>query len=202
MESCPVIVVTGPIASGKTTVAKLIAADDGAHLVADRLAHRAFEDDGLTSALRREFGDGIFGVDGEVKHSVLSRIVFGDAEAMARLNDIVRPVVTTIIEEEIDIKCRVASYIVLDAVLYFEYKFRFKAGMVVLVDAPPEIRLRRLMKRDGISADEARTRIAGQRYLEGGWAGADVTIDTSADLDSVKREAAAVRDRFIRENVL
>ncbi|HSG27705.1 MAG TPA: dephospho-CoA kinase [Candidatus Krumholzibacterium sp.] len=202
MDACPVIVVTGPIASGKTTVAGIIAGSDGAHLVADKLAHRALKEERLTSALRMEFGDGIFGVDGAVAHSALSRIVFGDAGAMARLNAIVRPAVTGIIEEEVGIKCRTAPYIVLDAVLYFEYKFRFKAGMVVLVDAPPEIRLQRLMERDGITEEEARRRIAGQGYLESGWAGADVTIDTSAGLEAVRRESAIVRDRFIREYVL
>ena len=200
--SCPLMAVTGPIAGGKTTVARILAASGGAHIDADAIAKRAFEHAGVRSSLRREFGSEAFREDGKVSAPGLGRIAFGGDPAMSRLNSIMKPVVTALMEEEVEKQAERFRYIVLDAVLFFEYKFRFNAGLVVLVTAPAEVRLRRLIERDGLSEAEARGRIERQGYLEKGWKGADITIDTSGDLEGVLETASLVRDRFIREQVI
>ncbi len=57
----PLIVVTGPIASGKSTVAKVMAAKGGVYVDADMLAHAALEDPGFVEKLGQEFGSGVMG---------------------------------------------------------------------------------------------------------------------------------------------
>jgi dephospho-CoA kinase len=90
-----------------------------------------------------------------------------------------------------------APYIVLDAVLLFQYKFRFKVDCAVVTRASRATRVARIMRRDGLSRRDALARIERQRKLEGGWAAADVSISTGGSLARVRAEAARIRDRFL-----
>ncbi|MCX5753724.1 MAG: dephospho-CoA kinase [Candidatus Krumholzibacteria bacterium] len=193
----PVIGVTGPIASGKTTVAKTIAAAGGVLIDCDALGKRALEAPEVRKGIVAAFGAGVLGSGGAVSRRRLARIVFASDRDLERLNRIVRTSLKRIITDEV-LKRRVrAPYIVLDAVLLFQYKFRFKVDYAVVTRASRRMRLARIMRRDGVSRSEAAARIERQRKLESGWAMADASIATDGPLARVRSEAGRIRDRFL-----
>ena len=193
----PVIGITGPIASGKTTVARFIAGSRGALIDCDALGSRALETAEARAKLVAAFGAGVLDGAGAVSHAKLGRIVFSSDRALERLNRIVRARLKRIITDEV-LKRRVrAEYIVLDAVLLFQYKFRFKVDYVVATRASLATRVKRTIARDGISRAEAVARIERQKNLEDGWARADVVLVTDGSIARVKSEAVRIRNRFL-----
>lgn len=195
--TCPVIVVTGAIASGKTTVAAVMAARGGALVDCDALAHRAFDVTTVKRRLAAAFGPSVLTRAGNVSRAGLRALVFSDDDRMSALNAIVRPHVTKIIEDELGRLRRTYSYIVLDAVLYFQYTFKFTVDLVVVTEAAETVRAGRLMRRNGLSRDDALERIRRQRYLERGWRNADCTIRTDIARRAVVRTAERIRDGFL-----
>ena len=193
----PVIGVTGPIASGKTTVARFIAGDRGALVDCDKLGARALASAGVRRDLVAAFGALILNRDGAVNRSKLARVVFASDRALDRLNRIVRPSLKRIITEEVLKRRAGAEYIVLDAVLLFQYKFRFKVDYVVVTRASLAARVRRIMERDRISRAAALARIERQRDLEEGWRRADAVLATDGSIARLKSEAVGIRDRFL-----
>ncbi len=196
MKRPPVIGVTGPIASGKTTVARAIAGRRGALVDCDSLAHRALEDPLVKWRVVAAFGEGILGPSGRVSRRRLRGVVFGNERSLRRFNRIVRARVRAIIEAEVKREKGRAEYIVLDAVLLFQYKFKFEIDFAVATRAPAAARLARIIKRDGVTRAEAKRVMERQKGLERGWAKADAAIDTGAALAEVRREARRLRDEF------
>lgn len=193
----PVIVVTGAIASGKTLVATVLADKGGTLVDCDSLAHRVYDNDALLQRLVEVFGDRILTPSGRVSRVRLAKAVFSDEGRLERLNELVRPFVTGIINETVRGLRAEARYIVLDAVLFFQYTFRFKVDLVVLTEASVEVRLGRMMRRDGFSRKEALMRIERQKPLEREWAKADVTVRTDVPRKKVIAAAVGIRDRLI-----
>ena len=193
----PVIVVTGEIASGKTTVASVLAARGGALVDCDELARRALALGEVKRRLVRSFGTGILTGAGNISKARLSSVVFSDDERMAVLNGIVRPHVTRIITAEVMRLREEFPYIVLDAVLFFHYTFRFKVDLIVATEAARSVRIGRLVRRDGLTRDEAIRRMERQRYLEKHWRNADRTIRTEGARRAVMRAAEKIRDVFL-----
>ncbi|MBN1164855.1 MAG: dephospho-CoA kinase [Candidatus Krumholzibacteriota bacterium] len=193
----PILVVTGPIASGKSTVAAVMAGKGGCLMEADRLAHQAYQDRGLVDRLARALDCDIFSPGGEVSRKKIGDAVFSDPEKLEMLNRLIRPRVTKIIDGRISAVRRTERYVVLDAVLFFQYRFRFKPALCVLTRAEESIRVERLMKRDGLGREAARARVESQRPLYRDWERADVVIDTGTGREEVKQQAALLRDDFL-----
>ena len=193
----PVIVVTGGIASGKTTVAAVVAARGGALVDCDALAHRALALDEVTRRLASSFGRSVLTRAGNVSRTRLRALVFSSDQRMATLNEIVNPHVTHIMDDEVKNLREASPYIVLDAVLFFHYTFKFKADLTIVTEATETVRLGRLMRRDGLTRNEALERIRRQRYLERYWVHADCTIRTDIARRAVARNAESIRDGFL-----
>lgn len=193
----PLIAVTGPIASGKTTVAGVMARGGGCIVDADLLAHEVYHERGLKKRLREHFGESIFTRGGKISRKKLGRLVFSDESALEKLDSIVRSGVKKIITERVRALRKTERYIVLDAVLFFKYKFTFKTDLTVRTEASREIRVRRLMRRDGFSREEAELRIESQRKLARDWEKADIVINTDGGLHCLEKEASRIRDEFI-----
>ena len=195
----PVIVVTGPIASGKTTVAKTIAGKEGVLVDCDRIGHQVIDREEVKEKLIRFFGKNILDRNGKIVRKKLAEIAFSSPEMIEKLNRAVKPVlkreITSIV---LSLKGK-NRYIVLDAVLFFKYKFRFKVDLVVATYAPVETRLERLMRRDNLSEREALERIKLQSEFEEDWNLADYVINTDRKIEDVVKEAVYIRDRFLKE---
>ena len=194
----PVIVVTGAIASGKTMVAHILAGRGGTVVDCDLLAHRALEEIELKEKLVRAFGSSVLTSSGRISRAGLGRIVFSDDSKLNLLNQMVRPFVKRIISDEVMKLKACSSYIVLDAVLFFQYKFKFKVDLVISTVASEETCLRRIMRRDGLSRKEALMRIERQRPLYNDWSGADLTVNTDGSRERIVRVVAGIRDCFLK----
>ncbi len=193
----PVIVVTGGIATGKTTVSRAIAADGGFVVDCDRIGHEALDTKAVTRAVTAAFGKCILTPSGRISRIKLGRIVFADQSELDLLNRTIRPFLKRMISAEVIGRRKSTEYIVLDAVLYFQYKFRFKVDLVVRTVASKETRLERLAKRDGLERGEAQGRIARQESLAAGWRKADISIRTDGPVERVIEKADRIRKRFL-----
>lgn len=194
----PVIVVTGGIATGKTTVARALAARGGYVIDCDRIGHKALDTIVVTKAVIRAFGKDILTPSGRISRIKLGRIVFADQSKLDLLNGSIRPFLKRMISSEVMRRRKSAEYIVLDAVLYFQYKFRFKVDLVVRTVASKEMRLERLAKRDGLMREEALDRIARQESLAGEWRKADISIRTDGSIERLIEKTNRIRERFLR----
>lgn len=155
---------TGNIASGKSTVARVWARHGARIIDADQLSRRAVErgSPGLERVVR-EFGTGVLGPDGELDRGALRRLVFADPGARARLEAIVHPEVARLrAEEEARAEREGVAVVVNDIPLLFEVGLEGAFDLVVLVDAPTEVRLARLVEQRGLEEGEARRMIEAQ----------------------------------------
>jgi len=193
----PVIVVTGGIATGKTTVARMIAGREGRVIDCDVIGHAALESDEVKSGIERIFGRRVITPAGRVSRVKLGRVVFSDGRSLEVLDGVIRPVLKDMIRDEVFALRRTARYIVLDAVLFFQYKFRFKVDFVIRTVASKETRVKRLMARDGMTRKEALERIERQEHLEKGWRRADMTVQTDLPVIRLNERVSRIRDRLL-----
>jgi len=190
---------TGGIASGKSLVASRLAELGAVVIDADVLAREAVARG--TPGLERivaEFGPGVLTQDGELDRPALGRLVFGDPDRLAALNAIVHPEVRRLSQEAIEAAAAADpdAVIVYDIPLLAEtWDERTEAyDRVLLVDAPADLRVQRMIRYRGMQEDEARARIAAQASDAQRRAIATDIIDNSG---SIEATLAAV-DEFWR----
>lgn len=188
---------TGGIAAGKSAVARVLQ-ERGALLVdSDALARLVLEKgtDGL-AAVQDEFGDRVITADGELDRVEMARIVFGDERARQRLNRIVHPRIRAA-ARRIVAEAGPDAVVVQDVPLLVETGQADAFDLVVVVEAPLEERLRRMVEDRGMSRADAEARIAAQATDEQRRAVADVVIVNDADLERLASVANQVWDRFL-----
>ncbi len=178
---------TGGIGSGKSTVSAMFADLGAAVIDADVIAREVVApgSDGL-DALVAEFGPGILSSDGSLHRAALAEVVFADESARARLNAITHPRIAARTAELMASLPDVAI-VIHDVPLLAELGLQAAYDVVVVVDAPDELRVQRLVSR-GLSESDARARIAAQATRAQRLAIADVVIDNSADLESLREQ--------------
>ena len=189
---------TGGIGAGKSTVANRLA-EHGAVLVdSDRIAREVVEPgtEGL-ARLVEEFGAGILAADGSLDRPVLAAKAFADDESRRRLNAIVHPLVGAR-TGELMAAAKPDSVVVHDIPLLVENGLATAYHLVVIVDAPVEVRVRRLVSARGMAEDDARARIRAQASTEQRRAVADVWLDNGGAEDAVLAEVDALwADRLV-----
>lgn len=186
---------TGGIGSGKSEVARRLAALGAVIIDADKAAREVVAPGtpGLAK-VTEAFGATVLLPDGSLDRPRLGEIVFGDDAARAKLNAIVHPLVHRHMEEaEARAVADGAEVIVHDIPLLAEGGRDRSAGfdLIVVVDAPPQARADRLARHRGMAAGQAAARMAAQAGREERLAIADIVIDNSgtlADLDKRVRE--------------
>ena len=167
--------ITGGIGSGKSTVCALFADRGVAVYDSDSRAKRLMnEDAALREALSREFGAGCYAADGSLDRASLAAAVFGDAEALKRLNAIVHPAVREDFRKWAETQN--GPYVLLESAILFEAGFESEVDATLAVLAPLEERVRRTSERDGMSRDEVLKRIAHQMSDDELHARADRTV--------------------------
>lgn len=184
------IAVTGGIGSGKSAVTARLAQRGAVVIDADRIAREVVEPGtpGL-AAVVAEFGPGILTPDGALDRPAMAAIVFADAERRRALEAIVHPLVGRRSQELLDAAPEDAV-VVYDVPLLAESADLGRADgfdRVVVVTAPVETRVRRLVSR-GLSEDDARARIAAQASDDARLAIADLVVDNSGDLEALDAE--------------
>ena len=150
--------ITGGSGCGKTTLLRLIQEAGGLVLDCDAVYHNLLgTDKAMLSAIEARF-------PGTVEDSILQRkklgaIVFSDPDALADLNRITHAAVKAEVQRQLAANSGLAA---IDAIALFEGGLAELCDVTIAVTAPVEDRIRRLMARDGISEDYARSRIAAQ----------------------------------------
>lgn len=167
-----IIGITGPTGAGKTTALGEVKKLGGAVIDCDAVYHDLLESDkALQGRLEQEFGD-IRDDSGAVDRKKLGAIVFGDPEKLERLNAIAQRATvdrTRLLLEE----CRAKGMplAAVDAIGLLESGLGELCHATVAVVAPPEVRVARIMAREGISQDYAWSRVRAQKpdsYFTGG----------------------------------
>jgi dephospho-CoA kinase len=199
---------TGGIASGKSTVAKMFG-DQGAYLIdLDALAHFAEEpDQPAWKAIVEFFGREILNEDGTINRARLGQIVFADQEKLSRLNSIVHPAVFDLwrrrIEDVRTINPR--AIVVSDIPLLIEAGMQHLFDIVILVYVSPEVQIRRLTERNQYSREEAESRLDKQMPIDEKISHADLVIDNKGPLETTRSTVNAVWEELLvreRENLI
>ena len=182
---------TGGLASGKSTVARLLEARGVPLLDADREVHRLYRPGAAgTAVVAQLFGDAMLAVDGSVDRSALARQVFADEAALARLNAAVHPLVRAAVQDWVVSLGRGADappVAVVEAALLVESEGRDDYDVLVVVWCPARQQLERAVAR-GISEERAQAVLAAQLPIDAKRAAADVLIDNSGALDALPGE--------------
>jgi dephospho-CoA kinase len=195
---------TGSIAVGKSFVLSVLADLGCATFDADKIAHRVMEPGREAHEdILREFGPEVLAPDGSIDRMKLGAIVFRDSARRARLNEIVHP---RVIAEQDRLIREVAArdpdaIVVVDAALMIEsggYK-RFDKLVVAYCDR--ETQIKRLMKRNKITREEAERRVGAQMSSEEKRRYADYVIDTSGTFDETRERVIEVYNKLVKESL-
>lgn len=188
-----VIGLTGGIASGKSLASQRLADRGVAIIDADKVGHEAYRQGTETHrAVVAAFGAEVVGADGEIDRRALGGKVFGDPEARRRLEEIVWPAMRRMMEERLtELRASDVEVVVLEAALLIEADWLSLADEVWLVTASPETARRRLMERNGLSPEQAESRLQAQLTNEKRRSYADVIIENNGTLEEFEREVDA-----------
>ena len=188
---------TGGIGSGKSTVSALLAARGAVIVDADRIAREVVEPGtpGLARVVET-FGEGVLAADGSLDRAALAAVVFADPEARRQLDGIVHPLVRAR-ATELAAAAPPNAVVVNDVPLLVETGQASSYDLVLVVEADPSTRVSRLVQR-GLTAEDARARIAVQASDEQRRAVADVVLDNSGPPEQLAEQV----DRFWAAHVL
>lgn len=191
-----VIGLTGGIASGKSTVAKILQAAGASCIDADQLGHQTYLKGKTAYKLIIDaFGRSVLNQDGEIERKILGSIVFSDPKKMQVLNEIVWPEIGRLIDSEIkSIKKHRTQYpIVVEAAVLFSAQWHGKMDEIWLIYTPKEIALNRLIHRNKISREDAEKRFSLQISYKDFMNQADVVVYNDGSSDALKEKIESLR---------
>ena len=183
---------TGGIAAGKSTVSALLAESGAVVIDADQLAREvvARGTPGL-AAVVEAFGPQVLTADGDLDRPQVGRLVFGDEELRRRLEGIVHPLVFERIVA-LEAQAPAGALVLHDIPLLAETGRAADFDAVIVVDAPREVQVERMVRDRGWSVEEAEARIAAQATREQRRAIATHVIENTGTLDDLRRRVAEV----------
>lgn len=193
-----VIVLTGSIATGKSTVAEHLQFRGYEVIDLDEISRDMVSPGhpGLRK-LVHEFGNQILSPIGTLNRSALAEIIFSDEEAKEKVNDILHPMIFKEAEEQVyELRKRDKEVVFVDIPLYYESKHEFKADQVWVVYVPESIQIQRLMKRNNLSESEALARIQSQISIEKKREMADVVIHNAGTIKELRVNVDKVLDNL------
>lgn len=182
---------TGGIASGKSTVAKVWERLGGKHIDADILAREVVQPGsiGLNKIVER-FGRSILDSSGSLNREGLGKLVFSDPKARLDLENLLHPLIQKLAQEKI--KDLAGENIFYTIPLLVETNSPLEFEKIVTVSAPEEIRINRLVTNRGLSEAQAKERIAAQASDREREAVADIVIDSNCSMAELEARAEEV----------
>lgn len=180
-----IIGLTGSIASGKSTVAKMIQSYNLPIVDADQVARQVVEPGSPTLLKIAEvFGQDVISEDGTMNRAKVGNLIFHDETKRQQLNAIIHPAIR---EEMIRQRDEFISYgeknVFMDIPLLFESKLEHFVEKIIVVSVTEDVQLERLMERNGLTEEEAKARIATQIPVKDKEALADVVIYNNGSLE-------------------
>ncbi len=190
------VVLTGGIATGKSTVAKIFKEFGFKIIDADKIAHKTLDksQDKIIELFGKEYVS-----NEKVDRKALGRLIFTNKDKKLKLENLLHPLIFSEIENQsIELDIEKKTYLV-DIPLFFESnRYPIKRSIVVYI--PKELQLQRLMKRDGTTKEEALQRINAQLPIEQKRQRATYIIDNQKDLEALQQECVILKYRIIRES--
>ena len=193
------LALTGNIASGKSTVAALLAAHGATVIDADVLAREAVAPGtpGFTAVVER-FGPQVLTAEGALDRAALRQRVFRDPVARDALNAIVHPAVRRLRDQAVAAaRARGDRIVISDIPLLFEVGLERAFDGVILVDAPEPVRLARMVRDRGLAPADAQAMIDAQWPSARKRAGATWIIDNGGPRESLPPKVAGVWDAIV-----
>ena len=191
------VALIGGIASGKTTVANLFAVLGVPVIDTDVIAREVVEPgQPALAAVVDAFGTEVLAADGRLDRPRLRERIFGDAEARRRLEAILHPA----IRAEMERQSRAAGgpYQVLVIPLLVEGGRRDHIDRVLVVDVPEATQIERLVRRDGVSRDQAEAALRAQASRDARLAFADDVIENTGDVAALETRVAKLHGDYLR----
>ncbi len=175
---------TGPTGSGKSLVSKVFSERGFAVVDADEVAHKAIESPAYKEGLISAFGSGILSSDGTVNRKEVARIAFSTKENTQKLNAIAHPVIIDFALKEFSCLYEQGyENIVFDAPTLIESGSHKLCDIIISVIAPENIRKARIISRDNITEDEAKSRIDAQHEDEFYTSVSDFVINNNGTIE-------------------
>ncbi len=179
-----VTALTGAIATGKSVVSKYLSQNYGFVIIdADKIGHEVLQEPDIIKIIKEEFGETVIR-EGAVNREKLGRIVFSDPSKLVLLNSIVHP---RLISRAIQMIESIPS----DTPVIFEAAVLIEAGWhkyfdrIIITTCSPDIQIKRVVTRDGLSEEAALNIIASQISYDERYAFADYIVDTSEGLENI-----------------
>ena len=189
-----VIGLTGNIASGKTTVAKMFEANGQLVICSDEVVRRLQKPKSPALAkIAHVFGGYAINEDGSLNRKWLADMVFKDITARKKLNDIMHPLVVDELKKATLAAKRLAKkHLVLDIPLLYEANLEHLVDVVVVVYTSKDVQLERLMKRDGISEQTALEKISSQMDSAKKASRADFIIENNGTIEELEKNFESI----------
>ena len=187
---------TGGIGSGKSTVSARLASHGAIVIDYDLLAREAVEPGTpALAAIAERFGDDVIAADGTLDRTALGAVVFGDDAARHDLEAITHPAI-------FDLAIAREATVPDDAVVVHDHPLLVEVGMdtfcdlVVVVDAPEDVQLERLVTLRGMTEADARARLAAQASREVRTAAADFVLDNTGSIEELEAKVDEIWARI------
>jgi dephospho-CoA kinase len=193
----PILGLVGAIGSGKSTVAKLLAARGGAVVDADALGHDALDQPEIRETIVARWGN-ILKPDGRVDRRKVAAIVFASPEERRKLEHLVFPFIRRKCEDAIQTAAAdvVTQFVVLDAAVMLEAGWVGVCDRLLYVDAPREQRLARLAERSGWTAADLDAREAAQMPADEKRRHADAVVVNDGSRDELDAKLTMLLNRW------
>lgn len=191
------VVLTGGIATGKSTAATLFSLYGFRIIDADKIAHEVL--DRMAPAVAERFGSEYLLPDGGVDRKALGAHIFAHPEERKALEAIVHPPVREEILRRSEEQERFGKPYLIDIPLFFETGSDYPIERTIVIYAPRATQLKRLMEREGMNEDEALRRIEAQMDIEEKRGRATWVVDNSGDLARLSAECERVKGEILKD---
>lgn len=181
---------TGGIATGKSTVTAMLRERGIPVIDADQIAREVVEPrKPAYEAIVRHFGRDILLEDGQLDRKKLGEVVFSDEAERQKLNAIVHPEVRRVMRQEAEAaEANGAQIVFMDIPLLYESKLQYLVEKIVVVYAPSDMQLARMMERDELDEEQAKKRLRAQFPIDQKKLEADFLIDNSQSREETQRQ--------------
>jgi len=185
-----IIGLTGSIATGKSTVSRMLKQKGYPIVDADEISRLVVEPgSSVLSEIAQTFGEEVLLPDGSLNREKLGNLIFNNEEQRKKLNGIIHPAVRQeMIRQKEEWLEKGANTIIMDIPLLFESKLQSYVDKIIVVSATPAVQKERLIARNRYSAEEADARINSQLPIVEKEKGADAVITNDGTLDETEKQ--------------
>lgn len=192
-----IIGLTGNIATGKSAVMRMAAEQGALTLDADKIVHEILATDkAVQAAIVRQFGPSVAGPDGQINRAAMAAVVFRDELALSALEQILHPVVRTVIVERVT--NNEANLVMIEAIKLLEGSLAAECDQIWVTRCPKVKQIERLMVCRGMDSETAALRVNAQSSQEEKVAMADVVIDTDGTMADTRQLFEMAWERVVQ----